>query len=134
MATGTSAAMPSRPLALAGIVLIVIVGVIHLVEAPEYLEEETYIGVLFILNAIGAGLSAAGIRRGLRAGWLLGVVVAAGAFIAFILSRTTGLPSFKEEDWEGLGIVTLVLEAAFCAVAARALAGRPAPSPDAVRA
>jgi hypothetical protein len=124
----------SRPLVLAGLVLILLIGVLHAVEAPENLEEETYIGVLFILNAIGAAVSALGIWQGRRAGWLLGILVAAGSFVAFVLSRTTGLPSFKEEEWEGLGIGSMVIEAAFCVVAARALAGTPAPARRTARA
>jgi hypothetical protein len=36
-----------------------------------------------------------------------------GMGIAFVLSRTTGLPGFKESGWELSGVVTLVLEAGF---------------------
>src|SRR3954454_9847627 len=112
-----------RPLALSGIALILLVGLIHAVDAPEYLEEEAYVGVLFILNAVGALVAALGIWRRSRAAWALGVLVAAGAFVAFILSRTTGLPGFKESEWEAVGLVSLVVEAAYCAVAVRALNG-----------
>ena len=41
--------------------------------------------------------------------------------IAFVLSRTTGLPGFKESAWELSGIVALILEAGFVAVAIPAL-------------
>lgn len=105
-----------RTLVTAGIVLIVLTGLIHAVEAPDQLEEKAYVGVLFILNVAGAVVAATGIWRGLRAAWWLGVVIAGGAFIAFILSRTTGLPGFKEEEWEALGIVSLVVEACYCLV------------------
>jgi hypothetical protein len=72
----------------------------------------------------------AGLLRGApRWAWVLGVLVTGGAFVAFILSRTTGLPSFKESGWEGLGLVSLVVEAAFCLIAAKALAGAGAPRP-----
>ena len=112
-----------RGLLLAGVVLIVLTGLIHAVEAPEYLEEEAYVGVLFIANAVGAVLVAVGLLRGgPRWAWQLGLVVAGGAFVAFILSRTTGLPSFKEDEWEGLGIASLIVEGGFCLVALRALA------------
>ena len=47
--------------------------------------------------------------------------------MGFILARTTGLPSFKESEWEPLGIASLVIEASFCLIALRALA-RPAPA------
>ncbi len=111
----------NRQTAIAGIALIALTGLIHLVEAPEYLEEQTYIGVLFILGILGAIAAAIGIARGQRSGWLLGLLVAGGAFVGFVLSRTTGLPGFKEEEWEGLGIVSMVIEAAFLGVAARVL-------------
>ena len=106
----------------AGVVLILAAGAIHAFEAPDHLEEQTYIGVLFVLNAIGALIAAIGIVRGSRSAWTLGVVVAAGAFVSFVLSRTTGLPSYHETEWEPLGILSLILEAGYLFVAARALA------------
>ena len=56
--------------------------------------------------------------------WLLGALTMAGMGIGFVLSRTTGLPGFHESEWELSGIVCLVLEAAFVAVAIPALAPR----------
>jgi hypothetical protein len=38
----------------AGILLIVALGLIHLLEAPEELEEATYLGLLFLANVGGA--------------------------------------------------------------------------------
>jgi hypothetical protein len=114
-----------RTLVTAGIVLIAITGLIHAVEAPDQFEEKTYVGVLFVLNVAGAVVVATGIWRGARGAWWLGVVVAGGAFVAFILSRTTGLPGFKDDEWEGLGVVALIVEACFCLVASRVLANAP---------
>ena len=93
---------------------IAVVGLIHLVQAPEYLDEQTYIGVLFIAGGVGALLVA--IRLWLtqdRAAGTLGSVIAVGMFVGFILSRTVGLPGFKEEEWEPSGIASLILEAGF---------------------
>jgi Na+/proline symporter len=115
-----------RKLALVGIALIALIGLIHAFEAPEYLGLKAYVGVLFILNAVGALVVAIGIWRGSRAAWALGVLVAAGAFAGYILARTTGLPGgFKETEWTPLGIASLVIEAAYCLVAARALSAAP---------
>lgn len=50
----------------AGIVLIALVGLIHLVEAPEYFEEVTYLGILYVANVLGAGVAAVRIYRGER--------------------------------------------------------------------
>jgi hypothetical protein len=38
-----------------------------------------------------------------------------------VLSRTTGLPGFHESDWELSGLISLVLELGFVAVAVRGL-------------
>jgi hypothetical protein len=100
-----------------------VVGVIHLILAPEYLSEELYIGVLFILG--GVALCAMGIRLW-RAddvpSWLLGALTMAAMGIGFILSRTTGLPGFHESEWELSGIIALVLEASVVGASIRALA------------
>jgi hypothetical protein len=119
----------SRKLVAAGIAMIALIGLIHAIEAPEYLGEEAYVGILFILNAVGALVVAVGIWRGSRAAWGLGILVAAGAFTGYILAHTTGLPGgFKESEWLPLGIASLVIEAAFCLIAARALSASPAPA------
>jgi hypothetical protein len=95
---------------------IAVVGVIHLVLAHEYLQEQAYIGVLFIAGGVGALLVALRLVFAPdRLAWSLGVVIAAGMFAGFVLSRTTGLPGFKEPDWELSGIISLILEAAFIA-------------------
>jgi hypothetical protein len=47
-----------------GIALLVVVGMVHLIEAPEYFEGATYLGVLFLANFAGAILAAAGIYKG----------------------------------------------------------------------
>src|SRR4051795_6416058 len=117
---------PSRSLAFGGALLILVIGIIHAVEAPGYLDEQVYVGVLFVLNAIGSFVVAGALaaRPGWRAAWGLGALIAAGAFVAFVLSRTTGLPSFKEEGLEGfVGVLSLIAEAAFVFLAAGVLVG-----------
>jgi hypothetical protein len=103
-------------LCLAGILLIVVVGLIHLIEAPEYLEEATYVGVLFLINVLLAFVSAFGIYRGTRWGWMLGVLVAGGAFVMYVVSRALGLPGLEEDvgNWlEPAGILSLIVEGLF---------------------
>jgi peptidoglycan/LPS O-acetylase OafA/YrhL len=102
-----------------------VVGVIHLILSPEYMSEQTYIGVLFIAGGLFlCGLAVALWRADNVPSWLLGALTMAAMGIAFVLSRTTGLPGFKESEWELSGIVALVLEAGFVAVAIPALAPR----------
>src|SRR3954454_3107876 len=106
----------------AGTALIALTGIIHLVEAPEYLEEKAYIGVLFLLAAAGSLVVAVALMtRDERRAWGLGAVIAARCFAGFVLSRTTGLPGFKESGWEGLGLVSLVVEAGFIGLALQRL-------------
>ena len=99
-----------------------IVGLIHLVLAPEYFSEQAYIGVLFVLGAIALGAFALRLWRGDDVpSWLLGALTMAGMGVGFVLSRTVGLPGFHEGEWELSGLICLLLEAGFVAVAARAL-------------
>jgi hypothetical protein len=105
---------------------IALVGVIHLALAADYLDEATYLGVLFIAG--GVALLYVGIRLWIArdiVAWAVGGVAAGCMFIGFILSRTVGLPSFHESEWEASGIVTLILEAAYLAAMAWWLSSRP---------
>ena len=112
----------------AGIGLIAGSGLIHLVETPEYLGEVRYIGVLFALSVVGAIVAAVGIFRGERWGWGLGALVAGASIAGYLLSRTVGLPGFRENSWEEfaepLGLLSLVVEGLFLVVAANVLTGR----------
>ena len=99
------------------------VGVIHLVLSPEYLSEQTYIGVLFIAGGLFLCALAVPLWRADNVpSWLLGALTMAGMGIGFVLSRTTGLPGLHESEWELSGLVTLVLEAGFIAAAIPAMA------------
>ena len=109
---GTTA---SERLVGAGISVIVIVGLIHLIDAPGDLQEAPYQGLLFLANFFGALLAAIGIYRGHRWGWTLGALVAGGAFVCYVISRTVGLPGLPvEEEWlEPLGLLSLLVEGLF---------------------
>ena len=103
----------------AGILLIMVVGIIHLIEAPEHLEEATYVGVLFLINVLFAFVSAFGIYRGAQWGWVLGVLVAGGALVMYVVSRAVGLPGLDEDvgNWlETAGILSLIVEGLFVLV------------------
>ena len=113
-ATGRGALVPGG-LVGAGISLIVVVGLIHLINSPGDLEEGSYTGVLYLANFFGALAAAVGIYRGKRWGWALGLLVAAGAFAGYVISRTVGLPGLPvEEEWlEPLGVLSLIVEVLF---------------------
>jgi hypothetical protein len=92
-------------------------GLIHLVEAPDSFDEATYKGVLFVANGVGALVAAVGVYRNRRGlGWILGLLVAGGAFLAYVASRTVGLPGLPAEPdaWlEPMGVASLLCEGLF---------------------
>ena len=114
MSTPTNRTNFPGKLAWVGASLIAAVGLIHLLEAPEELEEATYLGLLFLANSGGAVVAAIGIYRNYRWGWRLGTLVAGGAFAGYVISRTIGLPEMPVEEWlEPLGVLSLLVEGLF---------------------
>ena len=106
-----------REPALAGAGLILIAGLIHLLLTPQHFAETAYLGALFLANSVGSVVAAFGIYRGLRWGWALGALFAGGAFVAYLLSGTAGLPGVEEghllESW---GVLAKTAEALFLVV------------------
>jgi hypothetical protein len=101
-------------------------GLIHLALVPEYLGEQGYLGALFLLGAVAAGILTVRLwRADDLAAWGLGALLCAGMAIGFVLSRTVGLPGFHEGEWELSGILTLVLEGGFIYIAATAVRTSP---------
>ena len=105
----------------AGIALILVAGAIHFIDAPGSFGDATYKGLLFLANGIAAIVAAFGIYRGERSwGWGLGVLVAGGALVGYVVSRTVGLPGLAPDIWlEPLGILSLMVEGAFIVLFAR---------------
>ena len=95
-------------------------GLIHVLEAEDAFGEARYKGILFVANALGALVSAFGLYRsrwGL--GWVLGLLVAGGSIVAYVASRTVGLPGLPAEPdaWlEPMGVASLVCEGLFVAL------------------
>lgn len=112
-----------RPTAIA---LLLVTGGVHLYLAPEHLTEMPYVGVLFVLGGVGSLAAAAWLlARESNLAWAAGGALSAGMLLALVLSRTTGLPDFKEHGLEPLAAVCLIDEAAFLAL--WALSRRSAP-------
>jgi hypothetical protein len=63
MSTSAIRSISPGKLAWMGISSIIVVGLIHLIEAPEELEEVTYLGLLFLANSGGAIVAAIGIYQ-----------------------------------------------------------------------
>jgi hypothetical protein len=94
-ATGRGALVPAG-LVGAGISLIVVVGLIHLINSPGDLQEGSYTGLLYLANFLGALAAAVGIYRGKRWGWALGLLVAGGAFAGYAKRKVEHLVAAEE--------------------------------------
>ena len=125
---------PSTTLKWLAIAAILGTGFIHMVEARDAFGEATYKGLLFIANGIGAVVAAVGVYRNRREpGWLLGLLVAGGAFLGYVASRTVGLPGLPAEPdawFEPMGVASLVCEGLFIILFVVAQQGRIDASPD----
>lgn len=108
-----------RILIAAAILLIIAVGLVHLRGAPPHYRVAPYLGVGFVANFIGALVAAVGIYRDALWGWLLGALVAGGALVMYVVSRSVGLPGYELAigRWFGpLGTLSVVVEVLFIAV------------------
>ena len=109
---------------LVGVASILVAGLIHLILTPEHFEEATYLGLLFIANFAGAAVAAFGIFRGQRWGWVLGALVAGGAYVLYIVSGTVGLPGMEPESLlEPIGVAAKAVEALFLVLCAFVFTG-----------
>ena len=107
----------SRSLVLVAVVALVASALVHFVETPAALSEATYKGVLFIANGLAALVAAVNIVRGKWSwGWFLGLLVAGGAIVGYVASRTIGLPGIPAEPdaWlEPMGVASVLAEGIF---------------------
>ncbi len=97
------------------IFFIIEVGLTHYFTADHAYEEAWIEGYLFVANFLGAMVAAYGIYHRKIWGWVLGFSVAAGAMIAYVWSRTTGLPGLPPEEWlDPWGMTAMITEGIFC--------------------
>jgi hypothetical protein len=120
---------PSPTVKWLAIAAIVGTGLIHLVEARSAFGDATYKGLLFVGNGMGSLGAAVGIYRDQRAlGWLLGLLIAGGAILAYVASRTIGLPGVPAEPaawFEPAGVASILCETLFVILFAVARTSRP---------
>jgi hypothetical protein len=104
---------------LAGIGLILAVGVVHLVEIPTHYGISPYLGVLFAVNFALTLVAAFGIGRGAMGwGWSLGALISSSALLGYLVSRLFGLPAAPElaGEWtSALGSLAMIFEGMFLA-------------------
>jgi len=110
--------MKAKILRWLAVFLIIEVGLTHYFSAEHAYEEAWIEGYLFVANFLGAFLAAYGIYRRKTWGWVLGFAVAGGAMLAYIWSRTTGLPGLPPEEWiDPWGTTAFIVEGLFCLLA-----------------
>jgi hypothetical protein len=104
---------------LVGVMTALLVGVVNLWVAAHS-SAPSYVNGLLIAAAVGSVLAAAGLVVGFRrAGWGLAVTVSGLCCVAYIVSRTLGLPGFPAAvgAWhDPVGTLSLLLEVLLLAV------------------
>ncbi|TML76431.1 MAG: hypothetical protein E6G04_10770 [Actinobacteria bacterium] len=100
-------------------------GIVHAIKVPDHFTIATWLGVLFVMDAIGLVLMAVWLlvrpsRLAAGAAGLLAIGTAGG----YVISRTVGLPSVGRLPWDTIGIVVTVGELALALVCLPMLATR----------
>lgn len=76
-----------------GIVGLASIGLVHLIDSSAKFSETRYIFALYVLLMIGTLVAAAVLLRwDSRRAWALAAVITACTLLAFVISRTVGLP------------------------------------------
>src|SRR5215203_3605505 len=89
---------------------------IHTYLAPMHLEEQRYIGVLFLVASVLLAVVAVSlvVPAVQLLAWCAGAAVCVGMAVGYAASRTVGLPNGYHESWQDAwGTTCLVLEVAF---------------------
>ncbi|HEY0633633.1 MAG TPA: hypothetical protein VGC98_16370 [Thermoleophilaceae bacterium] len=90
------------------------IGLIHLLDSIGKYSETRYLFWMYIALIVGTIVVAGALlHRESRLAWAGAALLAAGALVGYVLSRTTGLPSAKGDigNWtEPLGLASLFIE------------------------
>jgi hypothetical protein len=101
---------------------------IHIALVPEHLREAPYAGALFIALSVAALTMA--VLLALRSDlviWMMSAALVFGAMLAYLASRSIGLPSMADDvgDWlHPLGLAALLVESAIALMCGAVLALR----------
>jgi hypothetical protein len=91
--------MKSRTLQWLAIIFIFQAGVLHWADAQTQYQKVPYLGYLAMAAFLGALGASFLIYFRQRIGWLLGLLVAGGSIIGYVLIRTVELPGLAIEPW-----------------------------------
>lgn len=94
--------------------LLLVAAATHIPLIPAHLEEAPYVGVLFIaLSAVCVALAGMILVLDTNAVWLLSGATCLAAVVAFLASRTVGLPQIGDDigNWtEPMGVPAIASE------------------------
>ena len=97
------------------------VALIHLLDAHDTFVASAYKGWLYVGLIVGCLWAASVLaRRSDPRAWLGTLLLSLGAIVAFVFSRTVGLPSGADDIgnwWEPLGLASLFVEGALVVLA-----------------
>jgi len=101
------------------------VALIHLLDAHDTFVAAPYKGWLYIGLIVGS-VATAGVlaRHSDPRAWLAALLLSLGALVAFVYSRTVGLPDGADDIgnwWEPLGLASMFVEAALVLLAGAVL-------------
>jgi hypothetical protein len=104
------------------------VALIHVLDAPGTFSASPYKGWLYVALIVGClGAAAALMRDDDPRAWTAAGLLSLGAALAFVVSRTIGLPQGADDigNWaEPLGLSSLFVEGCVVALSAYALGAR----------
>lgn len=119
---------------LAGMLLVLAVGAIHLYLAPRHFEMAAYVGVGLVVAAAASLVAVMGILRGApNWGWLLGAWICGVAFVAYLVTRAVGLEGFEEAkgDWANpWGSLSMMIEGLYLGLYFMVMTGAAVAAPD----
>lgn len=119
---------------LIGVIALLVTAATHVPLIRDHLEEAPYVGWLFIvLCAVSVGLAVLLAVRDSRAVWFASGATTLLATIAFLLSRTVGLPQISDDigNWtDPLGFPAVAAELVVTVVAYVVLRPRPRSAAD----
>jgi hypothetical protein len=103
------------------------VALIHVLDAPGTFRDAPYRCWMYVALIVGSMVTAAAlIRAGDPRAWAAAAALSLGAVVAYVLSRTVGLPHGGDDigNWtEPLGIASLFVEGSLIAVSVIMLSG-----------
>jgi len=105
------------------------VALVHLLDLQSKLQETPYLGILYIFLVVACVVAAVGVVTSEHRRWRsLAAGAAAAPLLAYLVSRTVGLPAATDDigNWlEPLGVAALFSEGMVLLLVAQQLAAHP---------